>query len=301
MVKGLHIELTNKCTLKCPRCARTTFIDTFGNKKWRNVDIDRHALLRFLDIDLTGIPIVLCGNYGDPIYHPNLIDIVHDLKQLKARVIITTNGSYRDVHWWQNLTTALDQNDEIIFSIDGLPGNFTKYRINADWPSIELAIKTVAATNIQLTWKFIPFSFNENNIQEAKQLAEQLGFTNFQIDPSDRWIENDWLKPSSYQGQRELPISNWMQGERTIEIEPKCHNDTTHYISADGYYMPCCWVSHYSFYYKSEFYKNRSQYDIKTTTLSSLLKLESLTKFYNDININKLDYCTFNCPKTKGE
>ena len=35
-----------------------------------------------------------------------------------------------------------------------------------------------------------------------------------------------------------------------------------HFISAWGYYMPCCWIGDYRFYYKSEFYKNKDLYDI---------------------------------------
>ena len=35
-LQGLHIEPTNMCTLKCPRCSRTEFIETFKPKDWDN-------------------------------------------------------------------------------------------------------------------------------------------------------------------------------------------------------------------------------------------------------------------------
>ena len=295
-VKGLHIELTNKCSLKCPRCARTTFIEKFGSKKWNNIDINKDDLMSFLDIDLTGIEINLCGNYGDPIYHPNMIDIVRSLKLRKANILIITNGSYKTHEWWKLLSSELTTNDEVTFSIDGLPDNFTEYRINANWLSIETAIKTMAASKAKVIWKYIPFSFNENNIDQARDIAFNLGVDEFNVTPSDRWIENDWLKPNNYAGPDQDKKIEWVAGSRTIEIKPKCLQNKTHYISAEGYYMPCCWVGDWRFYYKSEFFKNKDHYDISKTTLTQLLKTENLTSFYNNITVNKLDYCTFNCP-----
>jgi hypothetical protein len=42
-LKGFHIEPTNICTLKCPRCARTKFIEKFP-QKWKNSNLDLQDL-----------------------------------------------------------------------------------------------------------------------------------------------------------------------------------------------------------------------------------------------------------------
>jgi MoaA/NifB/PqqE/SkfB family radical SAM enzyme len=296
-VNGLHIELTNKCTLKCPRCARTTFIDKFGTRPWKNYEIDKETLLSFLDIDLTNVTVNLCGNYGDPIYHNDAIGIVKSLKLKNARIFLTTNGSYKSKSWWESLTNELTSNDMIVFSIDGIPDNFTQYRINANWESIETAIKTVAASKVQSSWKYIPFSFNENNIDQARHIARDLGVNEFIVTPSDRWDENDWLKSKNYVGPIQNQKTKWVNSTKDNEINPKCLKNNVHYISAEGYYMPCCWVGDWRFYYKSEFFKNKNHYDISKTTITQLLSTENLINFYNNITINKLEYCTFNCPK----
>jgi organic radical activating enzyme len=96
--------------------------------------------MKFLDIDLADKTIILSGNYGDPIYHPEFIDLVQQLKQRGARLEITTNGSHRKPEWWQELATYFTTQDTITFSIDGTPNNFTQYRENADWESINLAV-----------------------------------------------------------------------------------------------------------------------------------------------------------------
>jgi organic radical activating enzyme len=99
---GLHIEPTNICTLKCPECSRTKFLDKWSNH-WKNHSLDVDQLLNFLDIDLNQVPILLCGNYGDPIYHPDFINFVAKLKQKGAVLQIVTNGSYKKESWWEEL------------------------------------------------------------------------------------------------------------------------------------------------------------------------------------------------------
>jgi len=117
--------------------------------------------MRFLDCDLTGKKINLCGNYGDPIYHPEFYDLVGQLKQRGCSIKIDTNGSYRSAEWWQQLVTLFDSTDTVVFSVDGTPENFTNYRINADWPSIERAMRICAQSSAQTVWKYIVFSYNK--------------------------------------------------------------------------------------------------------------------------------------------
>ena len=131
MISRLHIEPTNICTLKCSGCARTRFIEKWP-QHWTNSSIDIDQLSKFIDIDLTNTLLYVCGNYGDPIYHPNFIDFVKKFKSRGAVLHIVTNGSYKKAEWWQELTDQLDSNDLIEFSIDGDPENFTQYRVNAD-------------------------------------------------------------------------------------------------------------------------------------------------------------------------
>ena len=160
IVKGLHIEPTNICTLKCPRCARTTFIEKFKQKSWINTNLDLSALKSFLDIPLRNVTVTLCGNYGDPIYYEHLFDLIQFIKQQCGIVVLVTNGSYNKQDWWVKLTSFLSSEDKIIFSVDGVPENLTMYRKNADWQSILAAMKIVASSSIYSSWKYIPFSFN---------------------------------------------------------------------------------------------------------------------------------------------
>lgn len=295
-IQGLNIEPTNMCTLKCPRCSRTEFIDQFPNK-WSNKNLNLDHLKSFLDIDLTNKKILLCGNYGDPIYYDHLFEMIEYFKLNGAHIQLVTNGSYKTVEWWETLGQLLDQQDEIIFSIDGTPNNFKIYRINADWPSISTGIEALRQLPVKLTWKYILFSYNENDVDQTRALANDLGFDQFLLVDSDRWDHGtEWLTPSNTSQLSQSKI-HWKQGN-TSDIDPLCKkHHTSHYISADGFYAPCCAISEYRWYYKSEFYKNKDRYDISKTTITEILQSTETIKFYKSIETEKPECCVFSCSK----
>lgn len=293
-IQGFHIEPTNICTLKCPRCARTDFINKFPTQ-WKNKQLDLNNLKTFIDINVKNKIFNLCGNYGDPIYYDKLIDLVTWIKYHNGIVKIVTNGSYKTKFWWQNLCSLLTKEDSIYFAIDGIPGNFTNYRINADWKSIKVGIEQATAFTTAI-WKYIPFAFNESNINEAEKLAADMGMS-FLVEYTDRWnSESDPLKSNNFLGPRYEHVVNWIPSKKS-QIDPACKKtNSEHYISADGYYLPCCKVGDHRFFYQSEFYKNSNEYKISNTTLSEVLS--KLSIFYNTIEIKEPKYCKFNCVKT---
>lgn len=257
--------------------------------------------MEFLDCNLHGVKITLCGNYGDPIYHPNLPDLVSKLKQRGAVISIVTNGSYKTQDWWNLLCDQLDGNDSITFSIDGIPNNFTHYRINADWQSIEVGIKICVARGIKVVWKYIVFSYNQDNIEFATNLSNQLGIHKFITVHSDRYDEQtQYLMPSTeFVGERKLLQDQFKQSMQ-FSVEPKCANGQEYYISATGHFSPCCFLNDYRFYYKTIFGKNRQDYDISKTTFLDLMQSQKVVNFYASIKTAPAAGCQYNCPKANS-
>ena len=299
MIQGFHLEPTNICTLKCSGCARTRFIEQWP-QHWRNHSLDIDQLLKFLDIDLHGINFLLNGTYGDPIYHPDFINFVDRLKQRGAYLHITTNGSYQRPEWWTQLVGLLDSNDTLEFSIDGIPENFTQYRVNADWKSIEQGIRIAVAGSCHTIWKFIPFEYNQLDINTAQEISQNLGIKEFLVRLSDRFDERtEHLIPdSTLLRDRYQSMIQWKKTQIVDGITPKCNNNSQHYISAEGFYIPCCWLGDHRFYYKSLFGKSKNMFDIKFTTISQLLKNKDVTAFFN--NLDKQPGCQYNCPKVSA-
>lgn len=296
-VSGLHIEPTNICTLKCAGCARTRFINQWP-QHWQNHSVDIDQLHEFLDIDLKDLVITLCGNYGDPIYHPEFHQLINSLKKRQAHLIIITNGSYKSADWWQSTVSILDHHDRVIFSVDGIPENFTEYRINADWNTIQQAMQICAQASCKTTWKYIPFKFNENNVDTARELSMGLGMDHFQVDPSDRFDTlTEKYQPVFFDnlGQRYQAQQSWKQNN-TASVDPKCNNNQNHYISADGYYSPCCYIADHRFYYKTDFGKNKKSYQIANQTLTEILTRPAVVEFYKDLTSHSV--CQYNCPAT---
>lgn len=295
-IRGFYIEPTNLCTLKCPGCARTQFINQWP-QHWKNYNLNIDDLFNFLDISLAGKTFVLGGNYGDPIYHPELIELVKRIKTQQAQITINTNGSYKKESWWQELTSLLDHNDSIVFAIDGVPDNFTEYRINSDWTSIKQAIDISVQSNCQTTWQYIPFLYNQNTIEQARFLSQQLGIDHFQITHSDRFDDQTmhYMPNNNFLADRFTPQQSWKQGNIS-DINPKCSAGREHFITAEGFYTPCCYLADHRFYYKNIFGKNKKTYNIKNTTITELMSSLQVIDFYNNLSANP--GCQFNCPAT---
>lgn len=298
-INGFHIEPTNICTLKCSGCARTRFIEQWP-QHWKNHSLDIDQLLTFLDIDLTDKKIVLCGNYGDPIYHPDFIDFVKRLKDRGAVLSITTNGSYKTKSWWEELVGNLSSLDLINFSVDGTPDNFTQYRVNADWDSIRVGMDVVANAQCDSSWKYIPFAFNQHDIDTVEQLSQSIGIKNFRVELSDRFDEktSDLIPDTTMLGTRYIPQAKWKSDTSDLAVNPKCHTGREHFITAEGYYSPCCYLADHRFYYKTPFGKNKNQYNIRQHTLSEILQQTQTVEFYQ--TLDQHSGCQYNCPNAVG-
>lgn len=82
----------------------------------------------------------------------------------------------------------LTKDDHITFAIDGLEDTNHLYRKNAKWNSIMTAIDTLKDRLFKMTWQFIPFKHNQHQIFEAGNLSKTLGFDEFKLLQSDRWL-----------------------------------------------------------------------------------------------------------------
>jgi len=102
------------------------------------------------------------------------------------------------------------------------------------------------------------------------------------------------FKPSKEQtGIQWHSQQSWKQTLTTNKVIPECHSGQAHFISADGYYMPCCYVGDHRFYYKTKFGKNKNQYSIENTTLSEILDRTAVAEFYDKLANEPV--CQFSC------
>jgi MoaA/NifB/PqqE/SkfB family radical SAM enzyme len=186
--KDLHVGLTSRCRLQCLECTRNDPDATYMTK---NGDMDIDHFIRFL---LACAPrrILFCGNWGDPIYARGFLELLRRLREElpEVEIMIHTNGFGRSPKWWSLLMQTLGDYGKLIFSIDGVPDNYTKYRVNSRWSSVEAGIKACVGyknehkLKTSIEWKYLVFSYNEHCIQEAYELSSLLGFDRFYLQRS---------------------------------------------------------------------------------------------------------------------
>ena len=186
---GLHLELTSRCRLACPYCERTRF-----KGDYKIGDMPRELVFRLAE-NPNFKKIMLSGTLGDPIYHPHFLEIVKKIKQSGKELRIATNGSGKKLKWWENVFNQLSHRDKVCFGLDGLQDTAHLYRINTNFHQVLEAMKLGAAINkAQIEWQFILFSFNQHQIEEANQLAQEFGIK-FTIVKSGRFKSDDPLLP----------------------------------------------------------------------------------------------------------
>jgi len=278
---SFHIEPTSKCTLECPLCDRTWFYETFKRRNLHEINVDN--IVKFVGANSK---VGLCGNNGDPIYHSNFLELIQKFKDNNCSLHIHTNGSAKTKAWWNKLKAMLTKDDRITFAIDGLEDTNHLYRKNAKWNSIMTAIDTLKDRQFKMTWQFIPFKHNQHQILEAGNLSKALGFDEFKLLQSDRWLGKKDLMPDReyvdnyYKTQQEVLINP----EFSVDMQPKCLKNNlpseSLYVDAEGDFYPCCWISTYRYRYKSVFSPKQKQFNIRDNTLNQILENNSIKEFF---------------------
>ena len=278
---SFHIEPTSKCTLECPLCDRTWFYETFKRRNLHEINVDN--IVKFVGANSK---VGLCGNNGDPIYHSNFLELIQKFKDNNCSLHIHTNGSAKTKAWWNKLKAMLTKDDRITFAIDGLEDTNHLYRKNAKWNSIMTAIDTLKDRQFKMTWQFIPFKHNQHQILEAGNLSKALGFDEFKLLQSDRWLGKKDLMPDReyvdnyYKTQQEVLINP----EFSVDMQPKCLKNNlpseSLYVDAEGDFYPCCWIGTYRYQYKSVFSPKQKQFNIRDNTLNQILENNSIKEFF---------------------
>lgn len=295
-----HIEISSKCTLRCPRCARAEVPDSLINTELDLEFFKKNFTPEFVLANVEKI--TFCGDDGDPIYAHDLIPVIEYIKHIKpVEIVIVTNGSHKKLAWWVQLGKLLDSNDSVHFSIDGYDNASNNlYRVNSDYDSIIAGLQALRATSrCQIIWAAIAFKFNEHKLDFMQKFAKQLGVDRFQLTKSTKFGSvypsygiDDPLQPSvkyvssthrferevtalSEAGERKLiPFTNnklFNQIKSRNGITPLCEiGNKGLYIDARGRLFPCCWVAN-RYNHNSDWQHLANNFNLNTRSLVDVL------------------------------
>jgi MoaA/NifB/PqqE/SkfB family radical SAM enzyme len=236
-VKEIHIEPTSLCNAQCPMCAR----NIYGEKLNPYIKLKSLPVTWFHDnIKPSQIKnlnkIFFCGNVGDPASAPELIEIIKYFKKHNDKITIglNTNGGLKTTEWWTRLGHTLQGHlDYCVFSIDGLEDTNHVYRRNVRWTKIMENVQSFIATGASAHWDMLVFEHNKHQVEEAKELADHMGFTWFRTKETDRW--DTYTQDLGIQ-----PANDYQPASYGRNISCEKDRDNSVFLDYTGKYWPCC-------------------------------------------------------------
>lgn len=298
-----HIEISSKCTLRCPRCARQEVPNGLVNTE---LDLDffkRNFTKEFIVDNVEKI--TFCGDDGDPIYAHDLIAVIEYIKSIKpVEIVIVTNGSHKKSEWWTALGQVLTDQDTVHFSIDGWDNDSNNlYRVNSDFDSIELGVKTlIGSSRCRTVWAAIAFKFNQDRLPDMISMAQNWGMDGFQTTRSTKFGKiypaygvNDPLQPadqfisSTHRFERQTVLLSmrglnnhvWKQHPINLDLFQRSKEingvralcgigNKGLYIDARGRLFPCCWVAN-RYSHNSEWKAIATKFDLHQRSLTDAI------------------------------
>lgn len=309
-----QIEITTHCNAACPQCPRNVNGGEV-NPHMPLVYLSRDAINRAFPKDLVSRlrQIFFCGSYGDPIVHPDFLDILRDFRSKSPTVwlYLHTNAGIRSPEWWVELATILNGYGKIDFGIDGLEDTNHIYRRNVKWDKVMANTQAFIRAGGKAQWNYIVFKHNEHQVDAARNLSMILGFKNFLARNTGRFFhhgrveeltswpvknDNDLEPPADekYRNQSMIRLTELKKGYNNI----KDYFDTTEIrcdallgkkvvITGEGLVLPCNFFTHNL--YDKRFYdadtlpgRNDLSFADGKNQIQSLID----TYGFNNLNIN---------------
>jgi ferredoxin len=237
-IKVLHLEPTTVCNAACPQCARE-YESKYDDRKHRSeLTIDQIKETFNKEFILKLDKMFMCGVFGDPAASSNCIDIFKYFREINPKITLglNTNGSIQNTKWWAELGNILSQErDYCVFSIDGLEDTNPLYRVNTRFDKIIENAKSFINAGGSAHWDMLIFQHNEHQVNQARNLAKNLGFSWFRTKVSKRFdtfpVKN--LQPPTGHTPSYSSSNHIVCYARDIE--------NSVYMSANGMVLPCCW------------------------------------------------------------
>ena len=265
-VKSIQLEISSYCNAACPQCPRNYFggstIPTLPLKKWSLNEFKKIFTIDLLD-QLEQV--YFCGTYGDPMTNTKIVDMCQFLKESRSdiKIGIHTNGGVGQAHDYTELAKLTDF---IAFGIDGLEDTNDIYRRHVKWTRVMDNAQAYISAGGCAIWDFIVFKHNEHQIEQARELSQELGFNDFTVKKTSRFLNrshdfSEKLLVQNRQGFIDYAISiptnpdyrnehyqilhhvaDLTQYAKTTPIHCNALRIQEIYIGADGFVFPCGWL-----------------------------------------------------------
>lgn len=194
-----QLEITTYCNAACPQCPRNISGGSV-NPHLPLCHLSRETIDRAFTPELCSRTrqIFFCGSYGDPIVHPDFLDILRDFRSKNPTLwlYIHTNGGVHDTAWWTELAKILNGYGKIDFGIDGLEDTNHLYRRGVNFDKAINNAQAFIQAGGKAQWNYIVFKHNEHQIETARMLSQIIGFENILFRGTGRFLNHATLEES---------------------------------------------------------------------------------------------------------
>jgi MoaA/NifB/PqqE/SkfB family radical SAM enzyme len=270
-INEYQLEITSYCNAACPQCPRNENGQGI-NRRMPLCHMDRAIIDNAFTAELCNKlkQVFFCGSYGDPIMHPDFLDILRDFRS-KAPTLwlyFHTNGGVHNTEYWAEIAKIMNGYGQIDFGIDGLEDTLHLYRRNVKYQKVIKNAQAFINAGGRAQWNFIVFRHNEHQVNVVKKLGMDLGFFNVLIRKTGRFLNHQtveemsaWpvrneyvLEPPSlpeYRNQSMLFLpdlkkqyNNIQEYFDTTEIKCDALIGPKVAINAEGIVLPCNFFNH---------------------------------------------------------
>lgn len=190
LVRDLELELTTLCNAQCQLCYRnyTSFKDHYPTNKVRPLQEVIDQLETFPDLEW----IRLVGTISEPTLYKEFHALVKYIKSRDINIEICTNGDTNTPQWWAELSTIMNSNDKVYFTVCGSTQEL--HEVYRKGTRLDRILKNAAAFRTENKNDYaqcIRFLYNDDNFNsgEFKEMVSQ--FSNVY------WTETFLHKPSN--------------------------------------------------------------------------------------------------------
>ena len=217
-ITTVHIEHTSKCNLLCPQCARVVDGKVNPNLVLSELTLKDYKRIFTEDFASQIKKVYWCGSYGDSIASNTWVECAYWLRFSGVQSMqLYTNGSARKPDWWRGLAAIFNrEHDYIYFSIDGLEDTNHLYRVNSDWKIIMKNVKAFIGAGGNARWDYLIFDHNEHQVEEAYNLAKELGFKQIVFKNTSRFVGNNEFLNSMSRDEEQVYDKKTQEKTHTI-------------------------------------------------------------------------------------
>jgi MoaA/NifB/PqqE/SkfB family radical SAM enzyme len=175
-LRKVYVEPTTACNLDCPICARRSWNEPGGSM---GVSTYRRLVEGLREVPT--LETVAFWGLGEPLLHPDIVEMVALAKELGARTELVTNGLLLGAELAEGLILA--GLDTLVLSVDGAtPGSHAEVRAGPDRKQVHQQVRnlhrtrrTLLRNNPEIGLEFVVTRGNVSELTGLRRLAHDLG------------------------------------------------------------------------------------------------------------------------------